>query len=126
MRKPCFECNESERDNMAFGECFESPLCTSKDPDGCSHMDKGGHWETCSSGKDSADYAAFLAKQNMTQCPCCKGSGFVEKKESIVDEIRALEWFEECGTAWCTFCGESVEHGHSDNCPLAAILRRLK
>jgi len=62
----------------------------------------------------------------MAQCPCCKGSGFIEKEGSIVDEIRALEWIEELGTAWCAFCGESVEHGHAEDCKLAAILRRLK
>lgn len=65
-------------------------------------------------------------KADMAQCPCCKGSGFIAKEGSIVDEIRALEWIDELGTAWCTFCGESVEHGHAEDCKLAAVLRRLK
>ena len=126
MRKPCFECNESERDNMAFGECFESPLCTSKDPDGCSHMDGGGHWETCSSGKNSTDYVEWLKKQPMISCPCCKGSGFVAKARSIVDEIRALEWVVWGSKPMCPLCCRPKHEGHESDCPLAAIMRRLK
>ena len=64
--------------------------------------------------------------ENMIQCPCCKGSGFIPKEGSIVDEIRALEWIVEFGAAWCAFCGESIKHGHTEDCPLAAIMRRLK
>ena len=41
-------------------------------------------------------------------------------------EGRSFELEEEFGAAWCAFCGESIEHGHADDCPLPAILRRLK
>lgn len=125
-RKPCFECNDHEQDNMDIGECLESPLCTSQDEHGCSLINSGTHWEDCSYGARSEEYPAFLAKQNQAQCPCCKGSGFIPKEGSIVVEIRALEWVEEFGAAWCAFCGESIEHGHADDCKLAAVLRRLK
>jgi len=124
-RKPCFECNDHEQDNMDIGECYESDLCTVKGGP-CWYMKRGGHWEDCSSGAKSEEYPAWRYKQNMTQCPCCKGSGFIPKEGSIVDDIRALEWAEEFGVAWCAFCGESIEHGHADDCPLAAVLRRLK
>lgn len=67
-----------------------------------------------------------MTSNEMTQCPCCKGSGFIPKEGSIMDEIRALEWIEELGTAWCAFCGESIEYGHAEDCKLAAVLRRLK
>ena len=30
-----------------------------------------------------------MTTNEMTKCPCCKGSGFVAKAGSIVDEIRA-------------------------------------
>lgn len=125
-RKPCFECNDYEQDNMDIGECLESPLCTSVDVP-CCFMIRGGHWETCTLGARSEEYPAFLAKQNMTQCPCCKGSGFVPKEGSIIDDIRALEWdTKDQFGRFCYFCEEYQSQGHADDCPLAAILRRLK
>lgn len=87
-RKPCFECNDNEQDDMSIGECLESPLCTSKDENGCSHINSGKHWEDCGFGARSEEYPAFLAKQNMTQCPCCKGSGFIPKEGSISTPMR--------------------------------------
>lgn len=68
-----------------------------------------------------------MASNEMTQCPCCKGSGFIEKEGSIVDEIRALEWdTKDQFGRFCYFCEAYQSQGHDDNCPLAAVLRRLK
>lgn len=121
MRKPCFNCDQSEQDNMDYGECYESPLCT--DMGGpCWHMNNGGHWEDCPSGSHASRYPAWAERLNTVQCPCCKGSGFVEKTGSVIDEIRALEWYHN----WCPICQNIETHGHATGCEFAAILRRLK
>jgi hypothetical protein len=63
----------------------------------------------------------------MISCPCCKGSGFIEKAGSIVDEIRALEWIGYSAfVGRCPVCAKFKMEGHADDCPLAAIMRRLK
>ena len=125
MRKPCFDCDPSEQDKLEFGECVESPLCTSHDKK-CTYIDGGAHWEDCRFGAKDEEYTAWAARQNQVQCPCCKGSGFVAKAGSIVDEIRALEWRGPNAISSCALCGGFKMHGHYAGCPLAAILRRLK
>jgi hypothetical protein len=65
-------------------------------------------------------------KADMAQCPCCKGSGFIPKEGSIVDEIRALEWRGPNAVSSCALCGGFKMYGHYAGRPLAAILWRLK
>ena len=127
MRKPCFHCGSEAQDDMRYGECFESPLCTPINSVRCEQIDACGHWEDCRFGAKDEEYTAWAARQNQVQCPCCKGSGFVAKAGSIVDEIRALEWIGYSAFVdRCPVCAKFKMEGHAEDCKLAAILRRLK
>ena len=118
-RKPCFECDSEEQDDMSIGECMESALCTSTDPiSTCSHLHRGGHWEDCSCGAKDKDYPAWLQKQSTVKCPCCKGSGSIPREGSIIDDIRALEWIGYSAfVGRCPVCAKFKMEGHADDCP---------
>jgi hypothetical protein len=75
------------------------------------------------------------AKQNMTQCPCCKGSGFIEKEGSSVGEIRACPVSQnidyEISTTDYPICaiphgGKKVVLTPEDTLALIAEIRRLR
>jgi hypothetical protein len=74
-------------------------------------------------------------KQNMTQCPCCKGSGFIEKEGSSVGEIRACPVSQnidyEISTTDYPICaiphgGKKVVLTPEDTLALIAEIRRLR
>jgi hypothetical protein len=69
MRKPCFACDYNG-DLKRVRECSVP----------CGFIKASPRWEECIWGAKDEEYQEWAKTQNMTQCPCCKGSGFVEKE----------------------------------------------